>query len=75
MPLPFPSHTFDTAINSFHTFSNHECNGKYNMADVDEVYPWLDDIGDRWDPVASRIFGELDHGTIAVRDIKKGEMM
>jgi hypothetical protein len=45
------------------------------MADVEHVYPWLEDISDRWDPVASRIHAELEHMTIAARDIKKGEMM
>lgn len=64
------------AINSYHTWLNHACDGNATMMEITEIHPWIDDlIYDRWDPVGSRIRGELDHVAIARRDIRKGEFI
>lgn len=72
-----PSGTGDYILTSlsYQTFQNHACDRKPNFVDVEVAFPWTGGLFDRWNPVASRIQVEIDHLTIAARDIAKGEII
>jgi hypothetical protein len=59
-----------------HVFANHACDHKPNYAGLAEVYPFVThEFWEQWNPVADRFRSEINHITIAVRDIKQGEMI
>lgn len=60
---------------SLHTFANHDCDHNPNFAGLASVKSWSAELWMQWNPVGTRIMKELDHVTIATRDIAKGEMI
>lgn len=61
---------------SSHVFANHACDHKPNYAGLAEVYPFMThEFWEQWNPVADRFRSEINHITIAVHDIKRGEMI
>jgi hypothetical protein len=60
---------------SSHVFANHVCDQKPNYAGLAEVFPLTLEFWNQWNPVADRFRSEINHITIAVKDIKRGEMI
>jgi len=60
---------------SLKAFVNHGCSNKHNFGSIDEVFPWTKQMLNIWNPVAVRIMRELEHVHVALRDVKKGEMI
>jgi len=67
--------TFFCSLLSLHTFSNHACDHKPNFSNIYQEDSWTKDLWEIWNPVANRIWMELEHLTVATRDIAKGEMI
>jgi hypothetical protein len=57
-------------------FANHACDNKPNFAGLHDIYPFMvHEFWEQWNPVADRIRSEINHMTIATRDVKRGEMI
>lgn len=66
---------FYTSGLSMHTFANHACDRKPTHRAIYNEFDWGIDLYQYWNPLGARIPSELDHITIATRDIKQGEMI
>ena len=60
---------------SSHVFSNHACDHKPNFQDMASILPYTEEFWTMWNPVADRIRSEIQHVTVAARDIERGEMV
>ena len=61
---------------SYNSFVNHACDGRPNFDDIEVVFDWWNDMEDEgWNPVISRIEGEVSHLAVASRDVVKGEQI
>jgi hypothetical protein len=56
-------------------FANHACDHKPNFQDLATALPYTEALWAMWNPVGDRIRTEINHVTIAARDIKQGEMI
>jgi hypothetical protein len=57
-------------------FANHACDHKPNFASLTDIYPFLmHAFWEQWNPLADRFRSEINHITIATRDVKRGEMI
>jgi hypothetical protein len=56
-------------------FANHACDHKPNFQDLATALPYTEALWAMWNPVGDRIRTEINHVTIAARDIKRGEMI
>jgi hypothetical protein len=56
-------------------FTNHACDHKPNLQGLVEYMPNTEEFWKTLNPVADRLRGEINHITIAARDISKGEMI
>jgi hypothetical protein len=60
---------------SSHVFANHACDHKPNFKGLATELPYTGTLWEMWNPVGDRIRTEINHVTIAARDIKQGEMI